>query len=100
MHGMTSYFIRRLMLVPVTFVCITFLVYSIQRLAPGGPIEQAQVRLQMAAAQEGGGGAAADGGELVLDEDAIKELQSFYKLHRSLPVGYLIWLGLLPDELG
>ena len=98
MHGMTSYFIRRLMLVPVTFVCITFLVYSIQRLAPGGPIEQAQVRLQMAAAQEGGGGSASDGGDMAMDEDAIKELQSFYKLHRSLPVGYLIWLGLWPDD--
>ncbi len=37
MHGMTSYFIRRLLLIPVTFVCITFIVYAIQRLAPGGP---------------------------------------------------------------
>ena len=38
MHGMTSYFIRRILLVPVTFVCITFMVYAIQRLAPGGTL--------------------------------------------------------------
>ena len=36
MHGMTAYFVRRLLLVPVTFVAITFLVYAIQRLTPGG----------------------------------------------------------------
>ena len=44
MHGMTSYFIRRMLLIPLTFVCITFMVYAIMRLAPGGPIEQARTR--------------------------------------------------------
>ena len=31
---MTAYFLRRLLLVPVTFVVITFLVYAIQRQDP------------------------------------------------------------------
>lgn len=96
---MTSYFIRRILLVPVTFICITFMVYAIMRLAPGGPIEQAQVRLQMEMAAEGGGAAAtSETGEMELDEQTMAELQRFYKLDKSIPVGYLIWLGLWPDE--
>jgi len=34
MHGMVSYFVRRVLLIPVTFVCITFLVYALLRAAP------------------------------------------------------------------
>lgn len=97
MHGMTSYFIRRILLVPVTFVCITFMVYAIQRLAPGGPIEQAQARLQQEMAAEGGAAAAATG-DSALDEETMKELQRFYKLDRPIPIGYMIWLGVWPDR--
>jgi len=39
-HGMVSYFIRRLLLVPATFLFITFMVYTMTRVAPGGPIER------------------------------------------------------------
>ena len=97
MHGMTSYFIRRLLLIPVTFVCITALVYTIIRLAPGGPIEQAKLQMQQASA-EGGAGAADGVGELELPQEAIDQLKRYYKLDKSIPVGYLIWLGLWPDE--
>ena len=48
MHGMTTYFIRRILLIPITFICITFLVYAVQRLTPGGPIERAKMQLQQA----------------------------------------------------
>lgn len=100
MHGMTSYFIRRILLIPVTFVCITFLVYAIQRLTPGGPIEQAKMQVQQAAAQEGGGGAAEIGdiGELALPQEAIDQLKVYYKLDKPIWKGYLIWLGAWPDD--
>ena len=97
MHGMISYFIRRLLLIPITFVCITLLVYTVIRLAPGGPIEQAKAQLQQAMANEGGGGAAASE-NLDLPQEAIDQLKQYYKLDKSIPVGYLIWLGLYPDE--
>jgi microcin C transport system permease protein len=95
-----SYFIRRLMLVPVTFVCITFMVYTVMRLAPGGPIEQAQLRIQMGAMQEGGGGGAAGNGDVQLSipESQLDDLKRYYKLDRSIPVGYAIWLGVYPDR--
>ncbi len=98
MHGMISYFIRRLLLIPITFVCITFMVYGIMRLSPGGPIEQARTQMLMAQMQEGGGGAFSQIGELALPQDAIDQLKIYYKLHRSIPVGYMIWLGVWPDD--
>ena len=57
MSGMAVYFTRRLMLVPITFLVITFMVYAILRVVPGGPIEQAETQLKMAQMSgEGGGG--------------------------------------------
>ncbi len=99
MHGMVSYFIRRLLLVPVTFVCITFLVYACIRAAPGGPIEQAKLQM-MGGVGEAGGRARtlAERGELELPKEAIEQLQRYYKLDRSYVVGYLIWLGAWPDR--
>jgi microcin C transport system permease protein len=94
---MTAYFLRRLLLIPVTFVAITFMVYAIVRLTPGGPIEQARLRM-LATASEQGGGAASLTGEGGLDEKGLKQLERYYKLDRSIPVGYLIWLGLWPDD--
>ena len=38
MSGMWTYFTRRLLLVPVTFFVITFIVYAVLRITPGGPI--------------------------------------------------------------
>jgi microcin C transport system permease protein len=98
---MTSYFVRRLLLIPVTFVCITFMVYAVMRLTPGGPIEQAKAQLRAQGMGEAGGGGAASitGGEgLELPQEAIDQLKRYYKLDRPIPVGYLIWLGLWPDD--
>ena len=94
---MTAYFLRRLLLVPLTFLVITFLVYSIQRLTPGGPIEQAQLKMRGAASEGGRGARASLSGSTDLPPEAMKQLEHYYKLDRSIPVGYLIWLGLWPD---
>lgn len=93
MHGMTSYFIRRLLLVPLTFIAITFLVYSVLRVVPGGPIEQAQLQIKMAMMQEGGAsGAMTEMGELQIPESAMAELKKYYHLDKSIPEGYARWL--------
>lgn len=98
---MWSYFLRRLLLIPLTFVCITFLTYAVMRKAPGGPIEQAQLAAQAAAQGEGGNTGPAsmrDTGNQSLPPEAIKQLERYYKLDKPIPVGYLIWIGLWPDE--
>ena len=38
---MTSYFIRRFLLIVPTFIGVTVLVFTLTRLVPGGPIEGA-----------------------------------------------------------
>ncbi len=96
---MTTYFLRRLLLVPVTFLAITLLVYSVLRVVPGGPIEQAVARLRMAAMSGESGGRSTGFGqetELQLDEEAMRELTEYYALDRPILVGYLQWLGAWP----
>lgn len=93
---MSAYFVRRLLLVPLTFIAITFLVYAILRIAPGGPIEQAEaaMKLQAARGEAGGsGGSLSNRSDLMLDETALKDLERYYALDKPIPVGYLQWLG-------
>ncbi|MBI4617151.1 MAG: ABC transporter permease [Planctomycetes bacterium] len=99
MHGMTAYFVRRILLVPLTFLCITFLVYTVLRLVPGGPVEEAKRQLKARAAGEAGGGGGGRGFEAVeLTEAQVREIERYYKIDKPIPVGYAIWLGVYPDE--
>lgn len=96
---MTTYFLRRLLLVPITFLAITLLVYTVLRIVPGGPIEQAVAALRMAAMSGESGGRGFGTGqaaELQLDEEAMRELTEYYSLDRPILVGYLQWLGAWP----
>ena len=54
---MGTYFLRRFLLMIPTFLGSTVLVFIILQLAPGGPIEQTIIQLQMGgmAGMEGGG---------------------------------------------
>ncbi|MBT5462273.1 MAG: ABC transporter permease, partial [Candidatus Marinimicrobia bacterium] len=55
---MLTYFIRRLLLMIPTFLGSTILVFTILQLAPGGPLEQTIMQLQMGGmtgGAEGGG---------------------------------------------
>lgn len=93
---MLNYFIRRLLLVPVTFIAITFMVYAIVRSAPGGPIQQLERQLQSTGGEAGGGAGLVDTGGMTLSEDAKDELRQYYNLDKSIFVGYLEWLGVKP----
>lgn len=93
---MTAYFLRRLLLVPITFLAITFMVYAILRAVPGGPIEQAETRMRLAAMQGEGGGGLGQEADLQLTEEALEELERYYALDEPVVVGYMQWLGLMP----
>ena len=86
-----------------TFLGSTVLVFIILQLAPGGPIEQTIIQLQMGgmAGMEGGGGSAGVTGNAVgaLPPEALKELERFYGFDKPIYQRYLIWLGIWPREI-
>ena len=92
---MTSYFIRRLLLMIPTFIGITFVVFFTMRSAPGGPIEQARMaKLQQMQQQSGPGAAAAgrnsDNGALSPEEEA--RLLKEYGISDSIIADYGRWV--------
>ncbi len=99
---MTTYFLRRMLLMIPTFIGSTLIVFTILQLAPGGPLEQAIQRIQMGAAAQGEvAGSAADvmsGGGSVLPESAMKQLERFYGFDKPIWQRYMIWLGIWPRE--
>lgn len=100
---MATYFLRRFLLMIPTFLGSTVLVFIILQLAPGGPIEQTIIQLQMGgmAGMEGGGGSAGVTGNAVgaLPPEALKELERFYGFDKPIYQRYLIWLGIWPREI-
>ena len=82
-----------------TFLGSTVLVFTILQLAPGGPIEQIMVNLQMGGALgEGGGGLDSDGSRS-LPPEALKQLKRFYGFDKPIYQRYLSWLGIWPREI-
>lgn len=100
---MTTYFLRRMLLMIPTFIGSTLIVFIILQLAPGGPLEQTIQRIQMGAAAQGEStGSVSDvmaGGGSVLPESALKELKRFYGFDKPIWQRYLIWLGAFPREI-
>ena len=85
-----------------TFFGSTILVFTILQMAPGGPIEQIMLELQMGGGMdsEGGGGASTDiGGSGSLPPKALKELERFYGFDKPIYQRYLSWLGVWPREI-
>ena len=75
---MTTYFIRRILLIIPTFLGSTFLVFVILQLAPGGPLEKTIQQIQMGGAQmgaEGGSSTSSITGGSILPASAMKELK-------------------------
>ena len=93
---MTSYFIRRLLLIVPTFIGITLLVFTITRFVPGGPIERIIRQSQNLAISEGGGpsvGKNTDVGDSPLSEEQLQELKEFYGFDKPILLSYVQWLG-------
>jgi len=96
----TTYILRRLLLMIPTFFGITILVFTILQLVPGGPLEQELLRIQssmmMTGEAAGGGG---EGAGIEIPESALKRLKEFYGLDKPAPVRYLMWLGVWPKQV-
>lgn len=90
-----SYFIRRLLLIVPTFLGITLVVFSLIQFVPGGPVEQALLRMRGMQGGEVGTGADAS---TQLTETYRKELEAHFGFDRPFHERYFKWL--VHDRLG
>ena len=91
---MTSYFIRRFLLIAPTFIGVTVLVFILTRLVPGGPIERMLQEAAMAGGDVTSATSGFDGhGGSTLSDDQIAELKAYYGFDKPVLVAYVEWLG-------
>ena len=96
---MKAYFLRRLLLVPVTLVGITLLVFLIVRLAPGGPVQRDVAQMRGAGAAEGGGAASRESEGAKIAPEQIFEIEEKHQRDKGVWRSYLEWLGVLPKDI-
>lgn len=90
---MKAYFLRRILLIPLTLLGITALVFGIIKLAPGGPVEQRLAQLVGGEKRSQAESAFSLTMAQVLDEEEQEDED------KSVLRGYLEWLGVLPRDL-
>ena len=93
---MKVYFLRRHLLVPLTVLGVTFLVFAITRVMPGSPLER-----ELSAAAAGtsdGGGSGGRGQSGSISDEQIEAFEREYLYDKPLPLAYLTWLGLYPRD--
>ncbi|NOY68824.1 MAG: ABC transporter permease subunit [Deltaproteobacteria bacterium] len=90
-----DYFVKRILLVVPTFLGITLLCFSLIQFVPGGPVEQAIMKMK------GIGGAAGEGPKGVassIPEEQVKQIVSYYGFDRPFYKRYWTWL--VSDRMG
>jgi microcin C transport system permease protein len=90
-----AYFLRRLLLIPLTLLGITALVFAVNRLAPGGPLEQSLATL-MGGESKAKRSRAESGFSLAASQ--VLELEEKFNRDKSVPRAYGEWLGILPRD--
>lgn len=94
---MRNYIIRRLLLIPITLVGITFLVFCLTRMVPGGPVERL-LQEQAIGALSGEKANAADSNNALSDDD-VEKLEELFNLQEPIWKAYLQWLGVYPRKV-
>ncbi len=94
---MRRYILRRLLMMPITLIGITFIVFCLTRMVPGGPVER---MLQEQAMGALAGDRALDGpANAMVGEDDIERLEELFSLQEPVWKAYLQWLGLRTREV-
>ncbi len=92
---MWAYLLRRLLLIPLTLLGITLLVFAITRMVPGGPLERTLLQMQM---QEQGQSKMS---KAALSSEQLASLKAYYGLDQPWYKAYLKWLGkVIQGDLG
>lgn len=93
---MRNYILKRLMLMPVTLIGITFLVFFLTRLVPGGPVER---MLQEQAIGSLSGDKVTAQVNARLGNDDLERLEELFNLQEPIWKAYMQWLGVLPQAV-
>lgn len=89
---MRRYIIRRLMLMPITLIGITFVVFFLTRMVPGGPIER--ILQEQAMSSLLGEKSNSVPTLATMAEDDIERLEEAFNLQEPVWLSYLQWLGI------
>ena len=93
---MRDYVLRRLLLIPLTFIGISLVAFLMTRLVPGGPIERAMAeKVQAQQKMAGRTGLSANG---PASPEELDNLKRQYGFDRPVLEAYGIWLGILRGQ--
>jgi len=84
------------MLVPITLLGVTLIVFTLTRFMPGSPIERAMQRAQQSDENSKGSGNEKDQGGA--NDEQLEELEEEYGYDKKIWQAYLQWTGILPRE--
>lgn len=84
------------MLMPLTLLGVTFLVFCITKFVPGGPVEQMMQQQTMSALS--GQKSGSQQGDSNLNEEDTERLEEQFCLQEPTVIGYLQWLGIMPRK--
>ncbi len=84
------------MLVPITLLGVTLIVFTLTRFMPGSPIERAMQQAQQS--DENTKGSSKARGQGGANDEQLEELEEEYGYDKPIPIAYLQWLGFLPRE--
>ncbi len=93
---MRKYIIRRLLLMPITLIGITFVVFCLTRMVPGGPVDR--LLQEQAIGALAGEKSSGPGGATVGEAD-IERLEELFNLQEPVWLSYLQWLGIRRREV-
>ena len=94
--AMRYYILRRLLMMPITLIGITLLVFFLTRMVPGGPVER-MLQEQAIGALAGEKTVGQVGSRL--GNDDLERLEELFNLQEPAWKAYLQWLGVLPREV-
>lgn len=87
---MTTYLIRRLLLMVVTLAGISVVVFVLTQMVPGGPVEQAITRARSAQSQAGGSAATST---VQLSPQELENIRAYFGFDKPIHVRYATWVG-------
>lgn len=93
---MRQYILKRLLMMPITLIGITFLVFFLTRMVPGGPVER-MLQEQSIGALSGEKTVGQMNGRL--GNDDMERLEELFNLQEPLWKAYLQWLGVMPQAV-